>query len=156
MFKFSILAPVPEVHLADALDVCAKCGSVAFGSNKYELFESETLAATEQKIPLLIYASKGSLPLGAYSVTWIGFFDGYQRAKANGRHPEENRYRPSSTDTDGKFAGFWHVSSLKKLDPGNFLPVRDLQTKSGKLRLDAAPRGPELVQTPMLISELFS
>jgi hypothetical protein len=34
-----ILAPVPAVHLALALNTCALAGRAAFGSNAWEIFQ---------------------------------------------------------------------------------------------------------------------
>jgi hypothetical protein len=100
---FAILAPVPLEHLQTGLDVCAKKGSVAFGTRKWELFRSLDQKRDGQPVAALIYPSHDE-DLSAKDTFIVSWFGWYVRSidSKGGAHPDGMKYRPPD---DGRLPG---------------------------------------------------
>jgi hypothetical protein len=143
-----LLAPVPEAHLVDGVEVCGEQGKVAFGTRVWDAFRDLELAAGPGA-PVLIYASHAAMNLGPIA-TWAGRFVGWV-GSIGGRHPDEDLYRPPSTqsgdeDRSGYWLGFWEVSDLHPLPKDEQLRISTLSGVNGrKFRADFIPEGPTLL-----------
>jgi len=153
MERLALLAPVPEEHLQDGLNVCATRGKVAFGSGKFDLFNKIDTSGLDQDLPVLIYPSASQNPESLkYKVSWIGTYAGFVNSRM-GRHPDGMKFRPPSTkkyplDNSGHWAIFWHVKDLKTLQVNQQRFISDFGKVKGGWRKNAPPRGPELVSLP--------
>src|SRR5437868_5575946 len=92
----ALLAPVPKQHLSDAVDICGRNGNVAFGSGwpneessgawAFEFFSQKLLAEEEGKLPVLIYVSHDLDDHGPLRAGFLGVYNGFLQALANGKH----------------------------------------------------------------------
>jgi hypothetical protein len=154
---FAILAPVPHEHLESGVSISEAMEFVAFGTNKWELFLKIDSMRDGAPIPALIYPSWGKETASTnLKVSWFGWYIGHTNSKG-GAHPDGMAHRPPSTeryraDNTGHWAVFWHVSRLRRLPPGQCIPINEIETIKGGWRKNAPPRGPELVALPELLS----
>lgn len=155
---FAILAPVPLEHLKSGLEVCAKQGSVAFGTRKWDFFHDLDIRREGQRVAALIYPSneEDAPAKDTFIVAWFGWYTHSVDSKG-GAHPDSMRFRPLSTekysaDNKGHWARFWHVTGLRELPSDKRLPIKKVQGFKGGWRKNAPPRGPELVIMPELLS----
>lgn len=127
---FTVLAPVPKVHLDSAIEVLTSHDFVLFGSDAFRFFDE-----TEIGSKVLIYVShENAEPV----VSFEGIYEGYERDLLRMRQLEKAGYRPSSTFGE-KWGGYWKVSDIKALtDP---IPLSNIQLKGGSY-LKGYPRGP--------------
>ena len=150
---FSILAPVPLEYLRSGVEIASNTGFVAFGSLKWELFRKVDELRGSARILVLIYPSHEELPAkDSFVVSWVGWYVGCEESGI-GKHSKIMAHRPPTTDqytsdNQGHWAVFWHVSDLCELPAGQRLPISAIQTVEGGWRKSAPPRGPELVATP--------
>jgi hypothetical protein len=134
----ALLAPVPHLQLANALEVCRREGRVAFASHVWEL--SGDLQAG---MPVLLYASKSSLPEGKVPepeaqwrhphVTWLGSFVRYVSA-VDGRHPETTSVQPTvmAPGEQDHILGFYEVADLEQLPEERWIPVEQLRDQDDR------------------------
>ncbi len=153
MLAIALLAPVPLVHLQDAVDVCEAQGKVAFGSRAWEVFRQLDLERNGAPVDVYIYASMGRTA-DRLEASWHGRYIGHVEAK-NGAHPDGMRFRPPSTavnpsDNKGYWAVFWEVDSLRELAPEDRIPTGEfIGYDSGKAyKKNFIPEGPLLVTKP--------
>jgi hypothetical protein len=150
---FSILAPVPLEHLQSGAEISGNTGFVAFGSRKWELFRKVDELRADQRVPVLIYPSHEDVPAkDSFIVSWVGWYVGCEES-GNGKHSNGMLHRPPTTgqyssDNQGHWAVFWHVSELCELAAAQRLAISAIQTVKGGWRKSSPPRGPELVATP--------
>ena len=143
----ALLTPVPADHLLSGLEVCAREGRVAFGSNNGLRLAELRHDLEGEECDVLFFASQEGLS-GPTKVTWVGRFKGLREPR-NGRHPEHERLRPLTTDGDGAWMIFYEVSDLRKLGPGEAIPIASLKSSTGKkLSATYIPEGPLIVETP--------
>jgi hypothetical protein len=160
----AMLAPVPAVILADALELRNSSDVVAFGTGdpssndggrwSFEFFSKDEFANGKGTLKVLIYGSSTDLmpphPLHRPGhVTAIAVYQGITPAKA-GKHPDDSLRPKYALGTDGRWTMFWEVSQLKALSKEQQIPLKALLLPStGKLRKYAGiPRGPMLVVVP--------
>ena len=150
--EFSILAPVPLVHLRSGAGIARKTGFVAFGSDRWDFFRRVDEKRGDQRIPVLIYPSHEGVPAkDRFIVSWAGWYIEHVESRM-GRHPDGIKHRPPSAKHDSPdFAVFWHVSELRELPDRHRLPISKIQTIKGGWRKNAPPLGPEQVATPSMI-----
>jgi hypothetical protein len=154
---FAILAPVPMEHLESGRGVAAKEGFVAFGSMKWEFFRRVDELRHGRKVPVLLYPSHEDVPAKlSYLVAWFGWYTGHVDS-VGGAHPLGMRHRPPTTgqynsDNIGHWAVFWHVAGLRKWPKERHRPISEIETVKGGWRMNAPPRGPELVAAPYDLS----
>ena len=135
------------MHLPDALEVCAREGRVAFGTNKEDWFDLD--GKPEEGWPVLIYASRPELgdPHKYFKPACASFAGIYVRwtpANSQGRHPNPE-IRPNSAMDDTAWFGFWEVADLRRLPtPVRFANLR--RSNSKKFALDFWPHGPMVVR----------
>lgn len=114
--NFSLLAPVPVIHLLSAQEVCEQEGKVAFGSREFEVFRKIDQDRNERPVKVLIYASEQENRSFIPKVTWEGLYMGHVDSR-RGRHPQGMKYRPATTVNDALDAAvFWEVTDLKPLE----------------------------------------
>lgn len=149
----ALLAPVPEVLLVDALDVCAREGKVAFGSRDFELFRKLDDLRAGQPAQVLLYASQAAGRFKA-ETSWRAIYVGHVESK-NGAHPAGMKFRPpftanSPSDNLGHWAIFWEITSLERVPPGQGHRLRDLRGlgKRSYYKPDFIPERPYLVEEP--------
>jgi hypothetical protein len=145
----ALLTPVPEVHLQEGLKTCETTGFVAFGTEAgMVLSELRLNVSSGHQADILFYASHPKQVGGAKVVTYRGRFAGYEgspEAKKKGW----DKYRPATTETDGKWPSFYLVSDLQKLE--NPISIASLPKRNGhgkKLASNFIPIGPTLIDTP--------
>lgn len=164
LHHFALLAPVPLEHLLSGRAVAETHGYVAFGTRKWELLrqlESMRRDGENQitgRVAVLIYPSHDEDIPGSNSfrVSWFGWYAGKEETRT-GAHSEKMKHRPPTTaaypaDNLGHWAAFWHVSALRELPLAKWTPIGKIGRIVGGLRKGAAPRGPELVALPELLS----
>jgi len=147
-----LLAPVPLGHLQSGLQVLAAERYVAFGSRAWELFRKLDELRADRPVRIWIYASDNPnqpLPLSA---TWTGVYVGHVTSRG-GAHPQGMRYRPESTrryegDNSGEWAVFLHVTELRELSAGEYLPIHAMTglDKASSYSQAFAPEGPILIE----------
>lgn len=146
----ALLAPVPLVHLVSGAEVCREQGRVAFGTRAWEVFH-QLVDQAGPDAPVLIYASHAEQSVGSV-VSWTARFVRWVEA-VGGRHPDEDLYRPTSTqvgreDDSGYWHGFWEVTDLRHLQPEEQLPINRLKGTNGRgFARDFIPEGPTLLTT---------
>lgn len=141
----AILTPVPLIHLHGGVEVCAREGKVAFGSQAWTFFthldDHDGLGD-----PVLIYASHADDPRPV--VTWIARYLRHVHSKG-GAHPSRGRYRPASCreeDRQGYWAGFYEVADLRPLAPEETIPIGTLGDADGnRYKKPFIPEGPTAV-----------
>ncbi|MBD2484883.1 MULTISPECIES: hypothetical protein [Planktothrix] len=128
--NFSLLAPVPEIHLISAQEVCEQEGKVAFGSREFEVFRKIDLDRNERPVKVLIYASEQENRSFIPKVTWQGLYIGHSDSR-RGRHPQGMKYRPATAANDALDAAiFWEVTDLRPLEiPVNISNFKGLGKK---------------------------
>jgi hypothetical protein len=141
MTATALLAPVPLEHLMSAMKVCEREGSVLFGSNAWQLFESEALRAG---MPVYIYASRAGAPVRPM-ITWHAEYVGFVRSEA--LSAQMRRRRPPSTANDTPFGGYYEVRDLRELANNEVFEVTDLADADGRpYRSGFIPEGPIAVR----------
>jgi hypothetical protein len=149
------------MHLPSALTVCAAQGRVAFGTNLLEWFadEDQNKLRPEEGWPVLIYASRPEL--GDLRVTELGdtqvnkglflparvsfaaIYATWTQANDQGKHPNP-QIRPTSTETDTEFYGYWEVTNLHRL--GQSVRLADLRIGKNRPAANFVPRRAYVVQ----------
>ena len=149
----ALLAPVPEEHLVDGVEVATRHGHVAYGSRAWEVFRELDRLREGAPIPVYIYASWASTPVGN-KVTWQGLYTGHVESRA-GSYPGDVRHRPPSTqqyteDVSGYWAVFWHVRELRHLPRDEWIDVADIRNFKTQKRYGRSftPEGPIIVGHP--------
>lgn len=149
----ALLAPVPEEHLLDGIDVIQHQGRVAFGSRAWEVFRDLDALRKGQAVDVYIYASHADPP-GPLEASWRGLYVGHVES-LGGAHPAGMRFRPSSTaqypsDNIGHWAIFWELSLLEPIPTKERLAVTDFTGygKSKKYVQSFVPEGPLLIEHP--------
>jgi hypothetical protein len=144
MSTCALLTPVPAEHLVDGADVCRRNGKVAFGTESWEVFADLCdIAGPEPQV--LIYASQDDEHHGPVA-TWVALYVGYTPARA-GLHPDRFRYRPPSCRDDGAFSGFYEVTELRQLEPGQEIPIKSLTKRDGgSFTAGFVPHGPTIAR----------
>jgi hypothetical protein len=142
----ALLAPVPSVHLASALE--HGMTTIALGTRAWETLTEFTRVAG-RGAPVVIYASHdegGQQP----ATTWTGTFGQYRDAEHNGLVPRALKpYRPPSMAQEDREArhwfGYFTIDGLDRLDEPKMLT--DLRQWSGEAPLSPAfvPHGPLIV-----------
>jgi hypothetical protein len=140
-----ILAPVPAVHLPDAIEIADAGGVVAFGSRSFDILAKLRDTGAVGTTPVYIAVSSTGFDstnprhqkLKVGKVQFRGTLAGIVDAK-RGRHPDPGK-RPASALTDTDSWIFWEVADLTRLEPA--LTVAQFATTSGKA-LQALPEGP--------------
>lgn len=114
--RFSLLAPVPEIHLISGHEVCQQEGKVAFGSQEFEVFRKLDQERQDRGVKVLIYASNPKDPSFIPQVTWQGLYIGHVDSR-RGRHPQGMKFRPSTTANEPLTAAvFWEITDMKPLE----------------------------------------
>ena len=130
MTGYSLLAPIPRMHLEGALSVLDEKEFALFGSESFDVFTN-----TEIGSRVLIYVSHDeSEPF----ITYEGRYGGLVGDPMEMRRLERQGFRPPSTVGE-KWAFYWKVTDLKKLDKP--IPFSEIQLSSGGY-LKGYPRGP--------------
>src|SRR6266436_1099275 len=140
----AILAPVPCLHIFDALKTCAKHGTVAFGSQADFFFQDEhkkcrfptgtkvLITATRPELAHSNFYKFGTANFRAAFVQWT-------KANDAGENPSP-QLRPLSTIRDTPFFGFWEVSGLEEvIHP---IPFQKLFAANSGQSVQTVPRGP--------------
>ncbi len=144
----ALLAPVPHLHLESGYPVCQREGRVAYGSDSVEVMSMAAAAAREAKVRVLFYASHAP-DAAPPRVTWVGRFLRLETPR-QGRHPQHDRLRPSTTDDDGAWQIFYEIADLERLSPAEQLPLAVLKKRGGaKLSKAFVPLGPLLIENPI-------
>ncbi len=150
MPAFALLAPVPLVHLRDAVAVREAEGKVAFGSRAWEVFRELDAARNGAPVDVYIYAS-GDPDSERLEASWYGRYIGHVEGR-NGAHPDGMRYRPPSTakypsDNKGHWAVFWELDQLRELSASECIPTGQfIGHKTGKqYKKNFVPEGPLIV-----------
>jgi hypothetical protein len=127
---YSLLAPIPRMHLDGAVDILAEKEFALFGSESFDVFEK-----TDVGTKVLIYVSHDQAdPL----ITYEGRYGGLVGDPMEMRRLEKQGFRPHSTVGE-KWAFYWKITDLKKLDTP--IPFSEIQLASGGY-LKGYPRGP--------------
>lgn len=147
--EFALLTPVPVEHLTDGVETCTREGTVAFGSDAWQLFESADFPL-DPGDDVLIYASHTGEP-AIPRITWRAQFGRYQRTEQY-RGMELRRIRPPSTrpeDAETPWAGFSELTGLRQLDGDEALPILGMLDQHGRpYRSAFIPRGPIIITAP--------
>ena len=152
-----LLAPVPAIFMRSAMNTCAERGTVAFGTNAFEVFAKLDEQYGEGMPVLICPTGQHGDPDRVCTPGFASFRAVYRRTQQawRGKHPTP-AFRPAATvegdQQDSTWAVFWEVSSLIQLPIANRIPVAKL-TAEGKKR--ALPfgfvlHGPTLVTAPFL------
>lgn len=145
----ALLTPVPEEHLVSGIETCRETGFVSFGTEAGEvLSELRSLVDADHEADIYFYASQTSPGTSAKTVTYIARFVGYEGAP-EAKKKGWDKYRPRSTENDGKWSSFYLVSNLRRLDAPiaiSSLPKRN--GKGRKLAKSFIPIGPTLIDSP--------
>lgn len=122
----ALLAPVPRQHLLSAQGVCARHGSVLFGSERYDVFAQGEISPG---MPVYFYGSHyGDVPRPWSTRT--GEFVRYLPLELT-RGAELMRLRPPTTDTDTAWAGIYEVRNLRQPPKRGSSEIFDLRDKRG-------------------------
>lgn len=146
---FAILAPVPEIELISAKEVCDEQGKVAFGSRLFELFRKIDTTRGEEEMNVFIYASMPEASIGSM-VSWQGVYVGHVEARRNGTHPGGAKFRPPTayeTDKSNAWVIYWEVRDLQEIEP---FPIKTLRGFDKKTYYPPhfIPETPLLIQYP--------
>lgn len=140
--KVALLAPVPKIHLQSALGTLDKWGSVAFGSNKFEVFQKLDKECDGKTVDVYIYASHAD---GSFDpdVSWLA------RYIRSVEHCDP-KLRPTSSINDTPFGVYWIVDQLRCDDRKKRLHVAELKgfRKNKPYSLKFVPEGPLLIDHP--------
>ena len=152
---FALLAPVPLPHIRSALEQMPGAPYVAFGSQKYELFERLDQERRGARIPALIYASHDQdRAEPSYVAEWFAWYVGSTTDQDEKFDDQRKGRRPPSTafnkgDDASNWAVFWRVTGLQRCPEGKSWRIGDLYSyRTGAERKDAAPFGPERIELP--------
>jgi len=128
--NFSLLVPVPEIHLLSGQDVCEQEGKVAFGSQEFEVFRKLDQDRNDRAVKVFIYATLQENRSFIPKVTWQAFYIGHVDSR-RGRHPQGMKYRPATAANDAlNSAVFWEVTDLRPLEiPVNISNFKGLGKK---------------------------
>lgn len=130
MSGYSLLAPVPIMHLRGAIDILKAKDFALLGSKAFDVFEKTDIGTR-----VLIYASHNEAePV----VSYVGVFDGIIGTQIEMRRLEKEGYRPESTAGE-KWEFYWKIKEIQALDQP--LRLSEVQLTSGRY-LDGYPRGP--------------
>lgn len=126
----ALLAPIPEVHLLDALTTVRFHGRAAFGSRSWEVFRDLDHLRGNDPVVAYLYASHASQNVGP-KVTWEALYVEHVDAP-NGAYPGSLKYRPESAtkhpaDVAGHWAVYWHLADLRQLNGPDWLDIADLR-----------------------------
>jgi hypothetical protein len=128
---------------------------VAFGSQKYELFERVDRERHGRPVPVLIYASHDhEREEPSYLAEWIGWYVGSTTDQDEKFDDQRKGRRPPSTeynkgDDASNWAVFWRVAGLVHFPDGKSWQIGDLSSyRTGAERKDAVPMGPERIELP--------
>jgi hypothetical protein len=151
---YALLCPVPAEHMSEAIKTCNIHESVAFGSNRYEMFYVPITKA--QKIDegarvLICVTQSGNHGQAAADffrkkqVTYEARYVQWTPANA-GIHPNPNLRPRSAKETDSKFEGFWEIRELKE----RAFPIKldGLTGRNTKSPVLTKPRRPMFVFDP--------
>lgn len=127
---YSLLVPIPVMHLEGALEILEKREFVLFGSEAFDVFEK-----TEVGTKILIYVSHDE---ATPEVGYIGTYGGLVGDPMEMRRLEKDGFRPPTTAGE-KWGFYWKVTGLNKLDQP--IPLSEIQLASGGY-MKGYPRGP--------------
>jgi hypothetical protein len=157
----ALLAPVPRLHLSDAVEICASVGNVAFGSGwisesssgawSFDFFSQEIFEQEIGYLPVFIYASHDPTSAVNRRAEYRGVYSGFMAALSNGQHPLPAELPQSALDGDTAGGIFWRVKSLEQLPRTSQSLLKNFRTKrAGKPHLPVThiPGRPELVLAP--------
>lgn len=149
--EFAILAPVPSVHLASAIETCDREGQVAFGSNAWELFRQVEQMKKSDLVEVFIYPSlvDSGKPI-EMKACWHGLYLDHVPSR-RGRYPGDKRFRPESALSEKPtWAIFWDVCELTELSEDDHIPLSKFRgtDKKSDYALRTAPHSPIIVQYP--------
>jgi hypothetical protein len=133
-----LLAPVPAVHLHDAVAVAAGCGRVAFGTDSFDLFDRLRRTGVIGTLPVYVVASRtgserltgGGTHLDVSKVHLRGVLGAVTDGDRRGRHPDATIRPASALATDRKWALFWELNEVEELKPP--LALAQFATRSGQ------------------------
>ena len=129
----ALLAPIPAVHLDDAIEVLATKEFVLFGSGAFDVFQK-----AEHGCLVYIYRShENADPTVTYKAKYFGIVG----EPLTMRKLERDGYRPRSTHGE-KWPFYWKVSDIVALEKP--MPLSDIQLASGSY-LQGYPHGPMFV-----------
>lgn len=128
---YSLLAPVPEVHIKAALAVLESKPFVCFGSESYDVF-------TRLEIGTKVYVYASHAEQRTEAVEFEAEYLGIVGAVSEMKKLENEGYRPA-TAVGEQWAFFWKVGGLKQL--AKPIPLSSIQLPSGKY-LKGVPHGP--------------
>jgi hypothetical protein len=133
-----LLAPVPVVHLPDAVAVASEQGSVAFGSDSFDLFTRLERGGFVGSLPVYVVASRtghdargdSPAPFQLNKVHLKGRLSGIVQADRRGQHPNPALRPRSAIEGDRGWAMFWELSDVEVLEPP--LALSRFATRSGQ------------------------
>jgi hypothetical protein len=147
--EIALLAPVPAEHLKSALDILKKKTKVAFGSMKWDVFNT---LESHRPVDVYIYASwQKACP--SVQPLWRATYTGFVKAK-NGSHPDGMEFRPESTaqyalDNVGHWAIFWEIIELRPAHNNEFEIAQMIgYGKKRRYGKSFVPEGPILIRHP--------
>jgi hypothetical protein len=139
--RIALLAPVPIRHLESAPDTIKAWGKVAFGSNKFEVFDTLDKERNNELVDVYIYASHDGGRF--YPEIWLArYIESGERCYPN--------LRPASTNSDTPFGIYRVVDELRQVGSKKHLHVAEL-TAYGKDKpygTRFVPEGPMLINHP--------
>ena len=153
----ALLAPVPAILMRSAIDICATKGTVAFGTNAFEVF-AKLDEQYGEGVPVLIYPTgQHGDPDGVCSPGSASFRAVYRRTQQawRGKHPAPE-LRPATTiggdQQDTNWALFWEITSLVHLSKADRIPITKLTAEGKKktLPFGFVLHGPTLVTAHFL------
>jgi len=121
MSIWSILAPIPKMHLEGALKVLEAKEFVLFGTENCRIFDQTPIGS-----PVFIYLSHAGAASG---VSYEGSYQGLVKDKTEMMKLEKAGYRPPIA-CDESWSYYWKVNSITKLSIPR--PLSDFQLASGK------------------------
>jgi hypothetical protein len=142
-----LLAPVPVVHLPDAVSVAREQGKVAFGTDSFDLFSRLQRVGAVGSLPVYVVASKtghdvragGKALFDLNRIHLRGRLTQVTPADRRGRHPVPALRPGSAVESDGSWALFWELSDVEELAPP--MPLARFTTRAGQPWL-RVPEGP--------------
>ena len=127
---YSLLAPVPIMHLRGAMEILESKEFALLGSEAFDVF-----AKTDIGTKVLIYASHDDAePV----VSYAGVFEGIVGDPIEMRRLEKQGFRPESTAGE-QWGFFWKLKEITPLEQP--MQLSSIQLTSGRY-LDGYPRGP--------------
>jgi hypothetical protein len=141
-----LLAPVPAVHLPDALAIAKNGGTVAFGSNAFDVLKRLRDSGAVGTIPVYVVVSKSGFDpknplhqkLKVGKVQFRGTLTAIT-APRGGKHPDHSKRPASALKEDTPAALFWEVEGLQEVTPP--LTVAQFSNSSGSA-WKGTPEGP--------------